>query len=359
MEFGLNFFPSVGPSEMSAEQYWQEALSLSELADSLGYTHIRTVEHYFEPYGGYSPNPLLFLAAAAQRTKQARLITGAVLPVFNHPLKLAGEIGMLDAISRGRLEVGFARAFLPHEFERFGRKLDESRARFDEGVRQVRLLLSHEKASDDGAFHKFQDITSLPRPTQRPTPPLWIASFATPDSFAAAGKAGLSIMAIPLSGSKMSELIGLYRENWRSAGHPGDGRVMLSFSMCCMRTRDEAITAFRAPINGYMKALIGAASGWIGGSSKDYPGYDKMIAALKDEDFDKQVQNGVCWAGAPSDIREMIAAYTAKVRFEIASLHIKPHTFPEDAAAQSLKLFAREVMPHFRQAMAERPSATA
>ena len=51
---------------------------------------------------------------------RARLVTGAVLPIFNHPLKLAGEIGMLDAISGGRLDVGFARAFLPHEFRRFG-----------------------------------------------------------------------------------------------------------------------------------------------------------------------------------------------------------------------------------------------
>ena len=59
-----------------------------------------------------------------------RLITGAVLPVFNNPLKLAGQIGMVDAISGGRLEVGFARAFLPHEFARFGISMDESRARY-------------------------------------------------------------------------------------------------------------------------------------------------------------------------------------------------------------------------------------
>jgi len=81
---------------------------------------VRTVEHYFHPYGGYSPNPLVFLSAAAAVTRSIRLVTGAVLPVFNNPLKLAGEIGMVDAISGGRLEAGFARAFLPHEFARFG-----------------------------------------------------------------------------------------------------------------------------------------------------------------------------------------------------------------------------------------------
>jgi alkanesulfonate monooxygenase SsuD/methylene tetrahydromethanopterin reductase-like flavin-dependent oxidoreductase (luciferase family) len=89
MEFGIQFFPDVNPDEKPADQYWQESLYLTGLLDELGYTHVRTVEHYFKSYGGYSPNPIVFLSAAAQRTKQARLITGAVLPIFNHPIKLA------------------------------------------------------------------------------------------------------------------------------------------------------------------------------------------------------------------------------------------------------------------------------
>ena len=137
MQFGLQFFPDVSPREKAADAYFRESLDLVSLADPLGYSHIRIVEHYFHPYGGYSPNPIVFLAAAAERTKKARLITGAVLPAFNHPLKLAGEIGMLDAISGGRLEVGFARAFLPHEFSRFGVRLDDSRARSAAAARKT------------------------------------------------------------------------------------------------------------------------------------------------------------------------------------------------------------------------------
>ena len=145
MQFGIQFFPDVGPAQKSAEAYWAEALHLTGLCDELGYANVRTVEHYFHLYGGYSTNPIVFLAAASQRTKTARLVTGALLPAFNNPLKMAGGVGMLDAISGGRLEVGFARAFLPHEFAQFGVALDESRARFEEGVEQVRLLLSQER----------------------------------------------------------------------------------------------------------------------------------------------------------------------------------------------------------------------
>ena len=200
MEFGIQFFPCVGPAEKSAADYWGEALHLVGLCDELGFTSVRTVEHYFHPYGGYSPNPIVFLAAAAMGCARARLITGAVLPAFNDPLKLAGELAMLDAISGGRLEAGFARAFLPHEFQAFGVALDESRARYIEGVEQVRRLLEDEVASHQGTFHAFQDITSLPRPTQRPRPPFWVAALATPASFEWAGAQGHGVMAIPMAG---------------------------------------------------------------------------------------------------------------------------------------------------------------
>src|SRR5262249_62135821 len=115
MRFGLQFFPSIGPARKSARDYFAESLALAEEADRLGFTHARTVEHYFEPYGGYTPNPIVFLSALSQRTQRMRLVTRALLPVFNHPLKLAGEIGMLDAISRGRPAVGLARRVPPPE----------------------------------------------------------------------------------------------------------------------------------------------------------------------------------------------------------------------------------------------------
>src|SRR5436309_6265964 len=233
MQFGVQFFPDVRPEEKSAKAYFTEALDLAEEADRLGYTHIRIVEHYFHYYGGYSPNPIVFLAAAAQRTRRARLVTGAVLPAFNHPLKLAGEIAMLDALSHGRLDVGFARAFLPHEFRRFDRSPDESVARFREGMEQVDLLLSREAVTHRGRFHTIENTTSLPRPTQLPRPKFYVAALATPDSFEFAGRMGHSVMGIPLAGGKMRELISAYRTARRQAGHPGDGEVMLAFHMFC------------------------------------------------------------------------------------------------------------------------------
>lgn len=349
MEFGIQFFPDVGPDVKSAQAYWNDALHLTSLVDELGFANVRTVEHYFHPYGGYSPNPIVFLAAASQRTARARLITGAVLPAFNNPLKIAGEVGMLDAMSNGRLEVGFARAFLPHEFAQFGVTLDESRARFEEGMEQVALLLEQENVSHDGRFHRFRDVTSLPRPTQTPRPPFWVAAFATPESFEKAGRNGHSIMAIPMAGGAMAELIRIYRAAWQGAGHPGQGRVMLAFHMLCHPDEKKAAAIARGPLNRYLQSLLDGASHWLtGANSRDYLGYDKIIADLGKEDFDSQVAKGGAWVGSPERIGDQIASYSEQVGgFEIASLQVNFNDIDVGDAERSMRLFGEQVIPQF------------
>ena len=347
MQVGIQFFPDIGPEVKSARDYWQEALALVRLCDRYGYSHVRTVEHYFHPYGGYSPNPVVFLAAAAQATKRARMVTGAVLPAFNNPLKLAGELAMLDALCNGRLDIGFARAFLPHEFARFGVRLDESRARFDEGMEQVRLLLEQENVSAEGRFHSFSNVTSLPRPTQKPRPPFFVAALATKVSFERAGAAGHGVMAIPMAGGAMAELIGLYREAWQRAGHPGNGTVMLAFHMLCHEQQATAEHIAREPLNRYLHSLVAAASDWMSGeNSADYPGYDKIIAALSRDNFDTQVEKCAAWVGTPQRILDTAASYQRQIGgFEIASLQVNFNDITLADAEASMRLFGEKVLP--------------
>lgn len=349
MDFGIQFFPNVKPEERPARQYFDECLRLCELVDAYGYSHVRTVEHYFDPYGGYSPNPHLFLAAASQRTRRARLITGAVLPAFNHPLKIAGEIGMLDAISGGRLECGFGRAFLPHEFERFGVSLDESVARFDEGVEQVRRLLEEENVTCEGRFHSFADVTSLPRPTRKPRPPFWTAAVGNPASFEKAGRAGHWVMAIPIGGQHMKELLACYREGWKAAGHPGRGRVMMAVHMLCDTDRARALEIAREPVESYFKALVRAARGWLqGASTRDYPGYDKLVDVLSRETLASQMEKGAAWVGSPEDIIEQICRFDADTGgFEEASLQVNFTSVSHADADRSMRLFGEKVIPRF------------
>ena len=349
MEFGIQFFPDVGPDEKSAQAYWNESLHLCEVGQEIGFDHVRTVEHYFNPYGGYSTNPIVFLAAASQRTKTMRLITGAVLPVFNNPLKLAGEIGMLDAISNGRAEIGFARAFMGHEFRTFGRSMDESRARFNEGIEQIRRLLEEENVTSHGEFHSFDNVTSLPRPTQKPRPPFWIATTASAESQIAAAKGGHSVMTVPIGGPEQArKVIDVYRDAWAKEGHPGRGRVMLGLHMYCAPTQKEAEERARPRVENYFKSLLSAHLAYHAPASKDYPANDKMIDSMRKATFEERLKTGVIWVGSPATLIEQIGTYDHLCGgLDKVSLQINFHDMPVAEAEASMRLFAAEVMPHF------------
>jgi len=347
MEFGLQFFPAVGPAQKSGAQYWREALSLTRRGEGLGFTSVRTVEHYFHDYGGYSPSPLIFLSAAAALTTTMRMITGAVLPVFNHPLKMASEIAMVDSISEGRLEVGFARAFLPQEFERFGVSMDESRSRFDEGVAQILELLAHENVTSNGQHHAYQNVTVFPRPVQTPHPPVWIAAMSTPESFESAGRLGYNMMVIPLAGPQMAPLLEIYRKAWTDSGRPGCGRIMFAFHMFCDHDREKARALAVPHLDRYLRSIVDAASDWSSGiSSKDYPNYGRIIEGLAKETAASQIEKGGAWIGTPDDIVAAARKYRAAAgHFDIASLQVNFGNIAIADAEKSVDLFASHVMP--------------
>ncbi|HLY30351.1 MAG TPA: LLM class flavin-dependent oxidoreductase, partial [Ktedonobacterales bacterium] len=277
MKYGINFFPSFRRSDMSSQDYFAQVLRVSKRADELGYNSVKTVEHYFHEYGGYSTNPIITLSAVAAITKQVRLITGAVLPAFNHPIKLAGELAMLDNISGGRLDVGFGRAFIPEEFAAFGISMDESRARFDEGVEMIKRLWTEDRVTYHGQFHTLDDIHAMPRVVQQPHPPIWIAAVGSEESFINAAKNGYNLMIVPYAGGmeRTSKLVKLYRDTWRESGHtPGEEKVQMSFHAYIAESREEAIEGYKRPMTTYLEVFTEAVSGWKGLQSGAYVGYD-------------------------------------------------------------------------------------
>jgi alkanesulfonate monooxygenase SsuD/methylene tetrahydromethanopterin reductase-like flavin-dependent oxidoreductase (luciferase family) len=125
---------------------------------------------------------------------------------------------------------------------------------------------------------------------------------------------------------------------------------MLAFHMFCAESRDQAAAIAREPLNIYLRSIVDAASEWMSGvASKDYPNYQQMIEFISKESFESQVAKGSAWIGTPEDIRKTIAAYDAEVDgFECASLQVNFGMIGQSDAERSMKLFAREVMPYFK-----------
>jgi alkanesulfonate monooxygenase SsuD/methylene tetrahydromethanopterin reductase-like flavin-dependent oxidoreductase (luciferase family) len=353
VNFGVQFFPDVEPVDKSASEYFRDCLEIVDLVDPLGFTHVRIVEHYAHHYGGYSPNPIVFLAAAAQRCSHARLVTGAIIPAFNNPLKVAGEIAMLDGISGGRVDAGFARAFLPHEFRIFGVSPDESVARYREGMEQIDRLLREENVTSEGRFHSFENVTSLPRPVQRPRPKFYVAATFTRESFAYAGEMGHSLMAIPMASDKLEQLLGAYRAAWRAAGHPGNGEVMLAFHMFVDENGERARRVAKPQIESYFRSLLSAASEWTTGtSSVDYKDYDKKYVQLKAQTMESMIESGSALIGTPEEVRRQLERLHERVGgFEHASLQVNFHVLPQAEALRSMRLFGETVVPALRNAL--------
>ncbi|MFC8571689.1 LLM class flavin-dependent oxidoreductase [Streptomyces sp. NPDC057245] len=354
MEFGINFFPTVGPDDKDAADYFEDSLNLVVLAEELGFDHVKTVEHYFFKYGGYSPDPVTFLAAAAARTSRIKLVTGAVIPAFTHPLKLAGKLAMLDNISRGRLQVGFGRAFLPDEFDAFGIDMDESRARFEEGVRACRKLWSEEDVVWDGAFHSFGPVTLLPRPHQRPHPPILVATAKTASSCEQAGRDGHGLMMVPSINKRetVQDMLALYRKAWAEAGHPGQGEVHMSYNCYLSEDAAEARAKGKEYSRRSNEVMRDAVAAWGERRSEVYAGYEKVVENIARADFDRSLADNKVLVGTPEEVTERLRTIREWFGDISVSLQVISGNPSHEESARSMRLFAEQVVPHFRTAPA-------
>jgi alkanesulfonate monooxygenase SsuD/methylene tetrahydromethanopterin reductase-like flavin-dependent oxidoreductase (luciferase family) len=333
MKFGLNFFPSFRPSDYSTAEYFGQCLRLAERADRLGFHSVKAVEHYFYDYGGHSPNPVVFLAAVAARTQRIRPITGAVIPAFNNPVKLAAELAVLDNLSNGRLDVGFGRAFIPKEFEVFGVSMDESRARFEEGLDIVKRLWTEDRVSYDGKFHRFRDVHLNPRPVQKPHPPIWVATVASIESFIWAGRHGYNVMIVPYVG-------GIEKVR-------GKEQVQTSLHCYVAETHAKAIDGARPRVERYIEVFGEAVGSWASHQAAQYASYGKMVDSIARTTLESMLEGHQALIGTPEEVVEQLA-YQIEVFGEIEpSIQINFGGSGDDEALRTLELFAGRVMPRF------------
>jgi alkanesulfonate monooxygenase SsuD/methylene tetrahydromethanopterin reductase-like flavin-dependent oxidoreductase (luciferase family) len=347
VRFGVSFLPDSAPQTKPATEYFNDVLRLSRMADEAGLDYVKMTEHYLHPYGGYCPSPLTFLAAVAAQTTRIRLMTGCVLPVFHHPVQLASNIAMVDAISSGRLEIGFARAYLPYEFRAMGVPMDGSRGRFEATIKAVSRLLGEERVTENTEYFSFEDATILPRPVQAPRPPFWIAAVKTPESFVRIGELGYGLLITPAGTTALDlEHVRSYRESFRKHhGADAQPQVAISLPLYVGSTDAEARRIADPYLNEYLAVWTSALHAWDNATSSDYAGYTgfaRQAATLTAKDCRAA---GTAIVGSADHVADQIGQLHERVRPDVVLWQTDFGGLGGVDAVSSIEAFITDVLP--------------
>jgi alkanesulfonate monooxygenase SsuD/methylene tetrahydromethanopterin reductase-like flavin-dependent oxidoreductase (luciferase family) len=233
-ELAQRFDPAV------SQRHFNSYLELWATAEGAGFEGIFFSEHHFG--ATYSPAPNLLIANVALRTKKIRLGVMGMVPPYHSPWQLVEEIGMLDHLTAGRLEIGIA-AGIPQEMAQIGLGVDEARARYDEAVEIIDKALVEPVISHHGKFWKFDNLRLIPRPVQQPHPPKWVTVVSV-SSARKAARRGAKISTGFHPQSKVIEIFDAYRDEADKAGRkagPDDLCIRRQVAML----EDEAALAKR------------------------------------------------------------------------------------------------------------------
>ena len=226
LQFGVLQFFSWPNRAVPLETIYARALERIEVMDRCGgYEAVWLAEHHFNTYS-VCPSVHLMGTLAAARTKQLRIGTAVSLAPMYHPLRLAEEVALLDVLSGGRVNWGAGRGNDPVEFGVFGLDRDSSYARFRENVDIVLRAWREERLTYDGAFFQIRDVEVLPKPLQKPHPPVWVAA-TSPEAIAWAASVGHSILMDPhASHVEIGRKLTAYRTELAAGGHVVEGRTI-------------------------------------------------------------------------------------------------------------------------------------
>jgi alkanesulfonate monooxygenase SsuD/methylene tetrahydromethanopterin reductase-like flavin-dependent oxidoreductase (luciferase family) len=220
MKFGLHYLLACSDTQSPFQRY-RDTVEQAVHAEGLGFESVWPVEQHFNQAQSAMPCPTLLLAAIAERTRSLRLGTAIVQLPLAHPLRIAEEIATLDVLSGGRVEFGVGRGSNPKHFAGFGIPLSESRERFIEGLDYLHQAWSNERFSVQGRFFQADDVCLVPRPLQRPHPPIRIAANSA-ETAEFAGRSGYPIIVAAHINPfpKLREILPVYHNARKQAGHP-------------------------------------------------------------------------------------------------------------------------------------------
>ena len=353
MRFGTFYFFQAPPGHRH-EDIIRRELEQIEWTEELGFDEAWLTEHHFIDYG-LSVDPASLAAAAASRTRRIRIgLAAAILP-FHHPLRLAEQMALVDIISGGRLDVGVGRGNRPAEFRGFRVPQEQSRDRFDEAVEILQRAWTEERFSYDGRFFQVPEISVIPKPVQKPHPPLYQVCVSK-DGIENTALRGWPMLNSVLFGP-VEQLIGnrdTYVDTLKKAGRRADEIAALLGRWGVSRQIYVADTDARA------LAETKDAELWYQESFKRFvipdriddahptlqPGFRAMAQRLSQVTWEGLVKETLAF-GSPDTVARHIETMRQMGVGQVMCW-MNFGGLPQDKIRRSMELFAREVMPRFR-----------
>ncbi|TDI90621.1 MAG: LLM class flavin-dependent oxidoreductase [Chloroflexi bacterium] len=351
MKFGI-FYEHQLPrdwDEFSEHRLMKNALDQIELADKLGYDYAWEVEHHFLEEYSHSSAPEVFLAAASQRTKNIRLGHGIVQLTTNHPARVAERIATLDLVSDGRVELGLGEGSSVTELHPFNLRFRDKRDVWEDAVRCMLPMFWNHGWEYDGEYFKFPLRAVIPKPLQKPHPPLWVAcsQLDTIKYAAHRGMGALCFKFIDLESSRA--WVNAYYNTFthhldKLCDYQTNPNIAVVGGFMCAQTDEEAWekadgwTFFQFTLQLYSKEgpfEPGSINFW-----ERYQEWKQTPAG--------QFRSGSELIGSPDTIRERLKELEEANVDQVILLNQAGKNTHEDIC-NSLELFAKEVMPEFHE----------
>lgn len=368
MKFGI-FYEHQLPkpwSEGVEQKLFQDALDQVELADRIGIDYAWEVEHHFLEEYSHSSSPEIFLAAASQRTKNIRLGHGIrqVIPNYNHPARTAECIATLDLVSNGRVDFGTGESSAILELGGFNIPVASKREQYLEATEQICNMLAMDPYPGfKGKYFEMPCRNIVPKPVQRPHPPVWVAC-SNRETIKMAARLGIGALTFAfVDPAEASHWVEEYYSIIKSdecvpIGHAVNANICMvtSFSL-----HHDRATAIERGLEGF--EFFGYALGSLYGFGEHKPGRTDLFKEFQEVRRKRLEEN-------PLDMNEALTAERGGIGTPAdMRVHLKKFedvgvdqvTFIQQAGmnkhehiCESLELFASEVMPEFKEREAER-----
>jgi alkanesulfonate monooxygenase SsuD/methylene tetrahydromethanopterin reductase-like flavin-dependent oxidoreductase (luciferase family) len=283
----------------------------------------------------------------AQRTRQIRIGTAVTLLPLQHPLSTAEQAATADVLSGGRLEFGVGRGSIPSQFHGFRVPVAENRARFDEALEIIRLAWTRERFSHRGRFWEVEDVSVVPKPAQRPHPPIRVAVHSA-ESFAHIGERGLPIYSgtttTPLP--QLREFMAIYRERLAAAGHPWrPDQMALMLPVHIGPTPAAARDAMRPGVLKYYRNLQAIFSALPDSYGEHLPRLKMINETLANLPYEKFCRDQGVFGDAAEVVDRLQAARDEFGLSQVIAWFDQGNMLPRAEVERTMREFADRVMP--------------